>query len=169
MGALAGGAISPSECGNAGCPFAFNGGAFAEYEAVGPVGVRFEASFGRWNGDPHDPHFSGATFERIAGIVDGLLIAHQSPLRPYLLAGAGLAHVSGSASASGYNPFNGVTTRVDESQTVFAWRVGGGTRLPVGNNSTVVFELRYTGLPTSSKEVIKESLGFLELVAGVRF
>jgi len=145
---------------------AFNGGIYAEYVSREPLGVRLEATFTRWNGDAADPHFATATTDAFAGLLEAVLEAHQGRVRFFLVTGGGLAQVT--ASGTGYSPFAGAF-RADESESVFAWRVGGGIGWAVGNRTSIVLEVRYLQLATSGKSIIVDNLGFVEFVAGVRF
>jgi opacity protein-like surface antigen len=114
-----------------------------------PIGIRVEGTYDRFGlkdlcGGLANCSTSGDA-NMWGGNLEGLfnIPVENSGLAPYILAGVGLAHITGSASAT----VEGETASGSGSDTRFAWNAGAGLRFRLSSVDAFV-EARYRSIAT---------------------
>jgi Outer membrane protein beta-barrel domain len=103
------------------------------------------------------------TFYAMGGV---RAVMPSGPARPYVVFGAGLAHVGLTAEFNGIDITDDVEDAIDEDLTTneFAFELGGGLMIPVGARGFVDAGYRYTRINGADINVSRVYGGF-----GVRF
>lgn len=122
-----------------------------------PIEFRGELMYHRFGVTGADGHQS------ILGIVPNVVYPFktQSRIRPYLIGGIGLYHVSVTATGN----FGGSTFTATGSETDVGLNVGGGLRFPLSNSRASLFaEARFHDVFTSGS-----SMNMIPITVGITF
>jgi opacity protein-like surface antigen len=137
--------------------------------SASPVTVRLEGGYASADSSSTRPRISRATRRIVSGSANVLIGASHSPVKPYILGGAGIYRMRISADA--FDPIEGHPPyRIEVAQTAFGVNVGAGASFPIGRRLKGFLEARYTQLSNPpGYPLVQEDLGVFHLMGGVAF